>query len=140
MPCLGVCRRELSEGGIALGVVAASFRDGKVARNTILVKGWFDQSLPIWLAQHADDKIAFLNIDSDLYESAKTVLSLVGDRLQVGTIVHFDEYLNYPGWEDGAHKAWREFVQASGVTYTYIAYSRYGVALRIDEIGAASVR
>jgi hypothetical protein len=33
-----------------------------------------------------------------VYSSAKTVLDLCGPRLRAGSIVHFDEFFNFPGW------------------------------------------
>ena len=107
----------------------------EVRPNTTLVKGWFSDTLPQWCDSHPDP-VAFLNIDSDLYSSAVTVLTLLKDRIQPGTIIHFDEYLNYPGWQHHEHKAWGEFTTAHHVDFTYLAYSRWGVALRVNSIHA----
>ena len=104
----------------------------RVRANTTLHKGWFEDTLPRWCEDHPD-KVAFLNIDSDLYSSAELILGLLGDRLQEGTIIHFDEYLNYPGWQHHEFRAWQEFVASRGVEYTYIAYSRWGAVVRIDK-------
>ena len=65
-----------------------------------LVVGWFDDTLPGFLDEH-EGPVAFLHVDCDLYSSTKTVLDLVGPRLVPGSIVAFDEYFNFPGW-DGA--------------------------------------
>jgi len=109
----------------------------RVHSNTTLYKGWFDATLPAWCESH-EDKVAFLNIDSDLYSSAKLVLNCLKDRLQAGTVIHFDEYINYPGWRHHEFRAWAEFVKAYDIKYTYLAYSRWGVLLRIDQIGPES--
>jgi hypothetical protein len=103
--------------------------------NAKLVQGWFDQALPPFLEQHGE-AIAFLHIDSDLYSSAKTVLHLVHDRLRPGTIIQFDDFVNYPGWEDGEHKAFQEFVDLSSLKYEYIGFasSDQAVALRVIDI------
>jgi hypothetical protein len=88
-----------------------------------LVVGLFDDTLPGFVAEHGGP-VAFLHLDADLYSSTKTVLDLLGDRLVPGSILVFDEYLNYPGWQDHEHKAWTEFVERTGVTYRWEAYSR----------------
>ena len=39
------------------------------------------------------------------------MLEHVGPRLRPGSVVVFDEYLNHPGWEDGEHRAWTEYLE-----------------------------
>jgi hypothetical protein len=90
--------------------------------NVRLVKGWFEATLP-GFAREVEGPAAFLHIDSDLYSSAKTVLDALGDRIGPGTVIVFDEYLNYPGWQDGEVRAWREFCEARGVRYRYVGYT-----------------
>jgi hypothetical protein len=58
--------------------------------------------------------------------------------LQPGTVLVFDEYFNYPGWERHEFKAWREFAAAHGVDYEYVAYARQQVTVRIRDIGPSS--
>ena len=87
-----------------------------------LVVGLFDESLPGFLAEH-DEPVAFLHLDADLYSSTRTVLDLVGPRLVAGSVVLFDEYFNYPGWQAGEHRAWREYVNQAGLTFRYEGYT-----------------
>lgn len=100
--------------------------------NAKLIQGWFDQTLPGFLEEHRE-QIAFLHIDSDLYSSAKTVLELVHGRLRPGTIIQFDDFVNYPGWQDGEHKAFQEFAELCSLEYDYIGFasSDQAVALRV---------
>jgi hypothetical protein len=58
---------------------------------------------------------------------------MLGSRLQPGAIVLFDEYYNFPRWQQHEFKAFQEFVEKSGVEYEYIGYSVTGqqVAARI---------
>lgn len=103
--------------------------------NVELHVGWFDDTLPKFLENHKDN-ISFLHIDSDLYSSAKTVLTLLADKIVVGTIILFDEYFNYPGWKQNEYRAFQEFVLEHNVKYKYIAYCSkgYSVAVIIEEI------
>ncbi len=97
-----------------------------------LVVGWFDDTLPKFLHEH-NGHIAFLHVDGDLYSSAKTVLDLCGPRLVEGSVVIFDEYFNYPGWEQHEHRAWEEYVARTGTEFVYEAYTADDeqVAMRI---------
>lgn len=108
---------------------------GQLPENAKLVQGWFDQTLPSFLYEH-QQSIAFLHIDSDLYSSAKTVLHLVHERLRPGTIIQFDDFVNYPGWQEGEFKAFQEFVELSSLQFEYIGFasSDQAVALRVTNI------
>lgn len=97
----------------------------RVPPNVVLVKGWFEQTLPLFLEEHRED-CAFVHIDSDLYSSAKTIFTLLGNRLREGTVIVFDEYCAYPGWRSGEHKAFMEFIAASRRAFTYTAYCERG--------------
>jgi methyltransferase family protein len=87
-----------------------------------LVVGIFDDTLPGFVAGHPGP-VAFLHVDCDLYSSTKTVLDLVGPRLYPGSIIVFDEYFNYPGWQDHEHRAWLEYVEQTGLRYEYVGYT-----------------
>jgi predicted O-methyltransferase YrrM len=97
-----------------------------------VVAGLFEDTLPGFLAQ-SDEPIAFMHMDADLYSSSKTVLDLTADRLAPDAVLLFDEYLNYPGWQQHEHRAWTEFVERTGRTFEYLAYTGNGeqVALRL---------
>lgn len=120
---------DMSKGTFSIGG-----RLPKVPANVKLHKGFFDASLPVWRNQHAD-KIAFMHIDCDLYSSTKTVLDTLHDRLQPGTVILFDEYFNYPNWENHEFMAWKEFITAHDIQYRYLAYARQQVCVQIVSIG-----
>ncbi|MGH3931889.1 MAG: class I SAM-dependent methyltransferase [Pseudonocardiaceae bacterium] len=87
-----------------------------------LVVGLFDDTLGDFLANHPGP-VAFLHLDADLYSSTVTVLKHVGPRLHPGSVIVFDEYFNYPGWQQHEHRAWREFVAQTGIECRYTAYT-----------------
>lgn len=91
-------------------------------KNVELIKGWFDDTLPAFLESHPDP-VAFLHIDSDLYTSAKTVLTLLESRIVRGTIILFDDFINYPEWKNGESKAFFEFIEATHRKYSYIGFA-----------------
>jgi hypothetical protein len=125
-------------GGFNLGPSAFS-TGGKLPRvpaNVVLHKGPFSETIPKWCEQ-VSGPIAFIHVDCDLYSSTIDVLDGLRQRIQPGTVIVFDEYFNYPNWQQHEFKAWREFVARHGVSYEYLAFARQQVALRIRTIGAA---
>jgi hypothetical protein len=107
-----------------------------VVEGAELVIGWFEDTLPRFLAEHPGP-VDFLHIDSDLYSSAVTVLELVGPRLVAGSVLIFDEYFNYSGWEKHEHRAFQEYLERTGAKVEYLAYTSVHeqVAVRITEPG-----
>lgn len=115
-------------------------REGKLPEglpaNVVLHKGWFDESLPRFVKAHPGP-VRLLHIDSDLYSSARTVFDNLHDRIRPGTVIVFNEYFNYPGWEQHEHRAWTEFVAERGVTFDYLGWasSEFALAVRVTGIG-----
>lgn len=87
-----------------------------------LVVGWFQDTLPAFLAVHPGP-VHLLHVDGDLYSSAVTVLEHVGPRLVTGSVVVFDEFFNFPGWEQQEYRAWQEHLDRTGARVTYEAYT-----------------
>lgn len=96
----------------------------KVEANVNLVKGWFDETLPKFL-EDKTGSARFLHIDCDLYSSTKTIFSLFKDRIVPGTVIVFDEFFNYPGWNEGERKALDEFIAETGYQYEWIGYCKF---------------
>lgn len=105
-----------------------------VEPNVTLVKGWFDATLPGFLAGNPGP-IAFVHVDCDTYPAARIALSAIGARLALGTVIVFDEYFGYRGWREGEHKAWRETAQALGIEADYVGFSHQQVALVVRAVG-----
>jgi len=107
----------------------------RVPANVRLHRGWFDQSLPAWLAENPGP-VAFIHVDCDLYSSTKTIFALLAERIVPGTVILFDEYFNYPNWERHEYRAFQEFVRERLIAYSYLGFARQQVAVRVDSIGA----
>ena len=101
-----------------------------VRDNVSLHAGWFDETLPEFAETHPQT-IAFMHIDCALYSSTKCVFEALGDRLKAGSVVVFDEYFNYPGWQQGEYKAFREFLEAKSVSFKYFGYNPTGEQVAI---------
>lgn len=104
----------------------------QVQPNVTLIKGWFESVLPVFVSEH-DGPVALVHVDCDLYSSTKCVLDHLGARLVPGSILIFDEFFNYPGWEQHEFRAFSEFSGASGLGHEYLAYNSQHeqVAVRI---------
>ena len=126
------------------GIIPAEAIDGRLegatggratrpwAANIKLIKGYFEHSLPPFLEEHTAPA-AFLHIDSDLYSSAKTILTELKDRIIPGTVICFDDWCGYPDCSDKNHeiKAFAEFLLDTQYGYQTLAYqtdSRYSQA------------
>lgn len=94
----------------------------KVPGNVRLHVGWFDQTIPSFLAAHPGP-VGLLHIDCDIYESTRAVLDLVGERIRPGAWIVFDEYFNYPGWRLHEFRAFQEWIGAANRRYRYAGFS-----------------
>lgn len=107
--------------------------DGKlpvVESNVKLVKGLIEETLPSFKTSHTDN-IALLHIDTDLYSSAKTILTELQDQIQ-DTFIVFDEYWNFPNWKQEEYKAFTEFIAETGKTFDYVSHNgNYAVLVKV---------
>ena len=104
-----------------------------VPDNVELVAGWFDHTLPAFCDSHQGEALAFLHVDCDLYSSTQTIFAQLKSFILPGTIILFDEYFNYPGWEQHEIKAFKEFCESRSIRYRYIGLVPHHqqVAIRI---------
>jgi hypothetical protein len=94
--------------------------------------GWFDETVPVFAGQHSGP-FAFAHLDADLYSSTKTVFDTLGDWFVPGTIVVFDEYFGYHGWQRHEHKAFMEFLSVSGLSFRAISLGHMNLAVRLTD-------
>jgi Methyltransferase domain len=97
-----------------------------VRTNVKLTRGFYADTLPAFVAAHANKTISFMHVDCDLYSSTKTILAETKPLLVPGTIIVFDEYFNAPEWREEEYKAFMEFIAESKIGFKYIGYIRTG--------------
>lgn len=104
----------------------------KLPGNAKLHVGLFEDTLPKFVAD-VPGQAAFIHIDCDIYSSTKTVFDHLADRISSGCVIVFDEYFNYPNWQQHEYKAFQEFVAQRGIEYEYIGFAAKNghVAVRI---------
>jgi len=61
------------------------------------------------------------------------VLNTLAKRIVPGTVIVFDEYFNFPGWQQDEFRAWQEFVAEHKIKYEYLGFvsSHQEVCLRV---------
>jgi hypothetical protein len=106
--------------GTCLGTVdevRQLFEHLQVQDGVQFVKGLFQETLPT----APISEISLLHIDGDWYDSVKTCLDNLYDKVVPGGVIQFDDY----GYWKGARKAVDEFFHARGISYplTKLDYS-----------------
>jgi hypothetical protein len=99
-------------------------------KNVIPVKGWVQDTLPIFLKENNILKVNFLHMDLDTYESTKFVLNELKPYLKKNSIILFDQLYNYPGWKEGEFKALNEVFKETD--YKYLAFGKYSKQVLIN--------
>ena len=95
-----------------------------VLNNVRIYKGWFKDVLPTFKQYILKDQpIAFLNMDADIYSASKDVFEALGDNIVPGTVIHFDEFYNYPHYKEGEYKAFQEFIEARKFSFEVIGFN-----------------
>ena len=94
-----------------------------LAKNVVPIKGWVQDTLPIFLKENNILKINFLHMDLDTYESTSFVLNKLKPYLKSNSIILFDQLYNYPGWKEGEFKALDEVFKET--EYKYLAFGKF---------------
>jgi hypothetical protein len=82
----------------------------QVKENVKLFVGWFHDTIPKFLEEN-QDKIAFVNVDCDVYESTKTVLESLDSKITNKTLMYLDDYFVKLNWQNNVFKAFQEFIK-----------------------------
>jgi hypothetical protein len=116
----------------AAGTYTTAGRMPRVAHNVTLHAGWFQDTLPRFFADHSGP-IRLLHVDCDLYSSTRAVLEHADTGLVPGSLLVFDDYLGYPGYEQHELRAFEEFSASRKVGWELVAACLMGreVAIRI---------
>ncbi len=105
-----------------------SEQEVSVPKNVELVKGYFQDTLVNFLDKH-QSQVSFIHIDSDTFDSAMYVLKSLNPRITTGTIILFDEFIGYPGYEHGEFAAFHNWVGTR--EYEYLAFYDQKALIRI---------
>lgn len=122
--------REFSKGAYAQKELPT------VASNVKLIQGLFKDSLPSFASSHPQP-IAFLHVDCDLYSSTKEAFDILKNQLTTNTVIVFDEFYNYPGYEQHEIKAFEEFLSQTNLSHKPLAFNALHEQLALSLRGSA---
>ena len=122
--------------GTASGVLTTDRQLPAATENIRLHPGWFEDTLPGFLASHPGP-VRFVNLDSDLYSSAKTVLTALGNRIGPGTVLVFDEFIGNRNWRQDEYRAYHEFAQDFGIRARIIAVNLACKQVAMEIVGSS---
>jgi hypothetical protein len=80
-----------------------------VPHNVAIYKGWFEHTAKRFKQLLQTQHISLVHIDCDLYSSTKCILDTFNENIRDGTVVVFDELINYPGFDEHEIRALYEF-------------------------------
>ncbi|MRX26740.1 TylF/MycF/NovP-related O-methyltransferase [Kangiella sp. HZ709] len=103
--------------------------------NVKYVKGWYKDTLPEFFSTQRT-MASLIHIDCDLYSSTIQALEELKPVIQKGTLIIFDDFYGYDGYEKHEYKAFYEFVDKYNVKSEMIGFAITGreVLFRITEI------
>jgi Methyltransferase domain len=88
-----------------------------------VVPGWFHESLPPWVAQRRGQKLSFVHIDCDLYDSTLLVLRSLRKLLDAQTVILFDELYHDDRQREHEFRAFQDFVREAQIDFEYLERS-----------------
>lgn len=89
--------KDAGSSSISKTQLLALTKHKKLKTKVELVAGDIIKTVPLYLASHPKLKIALLNLDTDIYEPAVTILKYLWPRLQKGGVLILDDYGVFPG-------------------------------------------
>lgn len=93
----------------------------KVAANVSLVEGMFADTLATFDDTLSTDTIFDLaHIDCDIYSSTKMIFDTLGHRFVPGTIIVFDELVNYAEYAENEFLAFFEFLSRRNLAFRWL--------------------
>ena len=84
------------------------------------VKGWFSESVPVFLQHFRGDRDLILHLDADLYSSTIYVLNELRRYMNPSTVLVFDEFFD----RDHELRAFDEFRTGSGLSFECVGVTR----------------
>jgi len=107
------------ESGISYQQMIKVLKHKGIDKFVELVKGDITKTVPAYLKKHPELKISILNMDSDLYEPAVTILKHLYPRISKHGVLILDDYGIFPG----ETKAIDEFFKEKNVEIKKFPYA-----------------
>lgn len=91
--------------------------------------GWVEDTLPQFLREFPELDFALIHLDMDVYPPTNFVLKTLAKKLSRGCIVVFDDYFDFPGWQNHSHKALTSHFPRS--SYEVVGVSARQLAIQV---------
>ena len=111
------------------GTFTLNKKTPKVLKNVRIIKGKVQNTLENFLKDKTNKKIIFAHMDMDTYGATKYALNKIKPFLIKGSVILFDNFYNYPNWQQHEYKAFTE--ELNEKKFKYIAFSDSPVAIEI---------
>jgi len=98
--------------------------------NSEMHRGLVQDTVPPFVAAQSQPA-RFLHIDTDTYLPAAAILADCNDCIVPGTVILFDEYWNYDGWEDHEARAFCEWLMRENRDAVALAVCKFRLAVKI---------
>lgn len=89
--------KEAGEQSISVQQLIDVLEVKKIEKKVDLIQGDITKSVPAYVKSHPEMKISLLNLDTDLYEPAVTILENLFPKIVKGGILILDDYGVFPG-------------------------------------------
>jgi predicted O-methyltransferase YrrM len=92
--------------------------------------GWVEDTLPVFLKERPE-QVGLVHLDMDVFPPTKFVVEALRSRLRRGSLVVFDDYFGFIGWQNHSHRAFSESFNLSsfrcvGVSLSNVAFEYRG--------------
>ena len=92
--------------------------------------GWVEDTLPLFL-QERPETAGLVHLDMDVFPPTKFVLEALEPALRPGSLLVFDDYFGFIGWQNHSHRAFAETFNLSsfrcvGVSHSNVAFEYRG--------------
>ena len=111
---------EAGEQGISKEQLIKVLKNKGITKNFELVKGDITKTIPDYVRKHPELRISLLNLDTDIYEPAVTVLEHLYPKIVKGGILILDDYGVFPG----ETKAVDEFFEKKDIEIKKFSFSK----------------
>jgi hypothetical protein len=101
----------------------------KVNDNVFIIQGKVQDTFEDFIIKNKSSKISFMHLDMDTYLPTKFILEKAKPLLTKGSVILFDEFYGYPGWQNQEYKAFNEIFSKN--QFEYFAFATRQVAVRI---------
>jgi len=85
------------EQGFSKEQLIKVLKNKRIYKNIELVKGDITKTVPKYVKKHPELRISLLNLDTDIYEPAVTILEYLYPKIVKGGILVLDDYGVFPG-------------------------------------------